>query len=44
VLYSSIVIEEQQKTQVLKAEEIAAMLGLKVQTVYRWPAVVSWTK
>jgi predicted DNA-binding transcriptional regulator AlpA len=28
------VIEEQQKTQLLKAEEIATMLGLKVQTVY----------
>jgi excisionase family DNA binding protein len=28
------VIEEQQKTQLLKAEEIAVMLGLKVQTVY----------
>lgn len=27
-------IQEQQKTQLLKAEEIAAMLGLKVQTVY----------
>ena len=27
-------IEEQQKIQLLKAEEIAAMLGLKVQTVY----------
>lgn len=27
-------IEEQQKTQLLKAEEIAVMLGLKVQTVY----------
>jgi excisionase family DNA binding protein len=28
------VVEEQQKTHLLKAEEIAAMLGLKVQTVY----------
>jgi len=28
------VIQEQQKIQLLKAEEIAAMLGLKVQTVY----------
>jgi len=28
------VIQEQQKTQLLKAEEIASMLGLKVQTVY----------
>ena len=27
-------LEEQQKIQLLKAEEIAAMLGLKVQTVY----------
>nr|ALS89502.1 helix-turn-helix domain protein [uncultured bacterium] len=27
-------ILEQQKTQLLKAEEIATMLGLKVQTVY----------
>ena len=27
-------IFEQQKSQLLKAEEIAAMLGLKVQTVY----------
>jgi len=28
------VIQEQQKTHLLKAEEIATMLGLKVQTVY----------
>jgi len=28
------VIQEQQNIQLLKAEEIAAMLGLKVQTVY----------
>jgi excisionase family DNA binding protein len=28
------VVEEQQKIQLLKAEEIAVMLGLKVQTVY----------
>jgi len=28
------VIEGYQKMQLLKAEEIAAMLGLKVQTVY----------
>ena len=34
MLYSTTVIEEQQKIQLLKAEEIAAMLGLKVQTVY----------
>ena len=34
ILYSTTVIEEQQKTHLLKAEEIAAMLGLKVQTVY----------
>ena len=27
-------VQVQQKTQLLKAEEIAAMLGLKVQTVY----------
>ena len=27
-------VEEQQKIQLLKAEEIAVMLGLKVQTVY----------
>ena len=27
-------VKEQQKTHLLKAEEIAAMLGLKVQTVY----------
>lgn len=27
-------LHEQQKTHLLKAEEIAAMLGLKVQTVY----------
>lgn len=34
MLYSTTVIREQQKTDLLKAEEIAAMLGLKVQTVY----------
>ena len=34
LLYSTTVIEEQQKTQLLKADEIATMLGLKVQTVY----------
>ena len=34
ILYSTTVIEGQQKTQLLKAEEIASMLGLKVQTVY----------
>jgi excisionase family DNA binding protein len=28
------VIERYQKNQLLKAEEIAAMLGLKVQTIY----------
>jgi excisionase family DNA binding protein len=28
------VIKEQQKTHLLKAEEVASMLGLKVQTVY----------
>jgi excisionase family DNA binding protein len=28
------VLKAQQKIQLLKAEEIAAMLGLKVQTVY----------
>jgi excisionase family DNA binding protein len=32
--YSSTVNEEQQKTRLLKAEDIALMLGLKVQTVY----------
>lgn len=39
MLYSTTVIREQQKTQLLKAEETATMLGLKVQTVYamaRW--------
>ena len=34
MLYSTTVIREQQKIQLLKAEEIATMLGLKVQTVY----------
>ena len=34
MLYSTTVIREHQKSQLLKAEEIAAMLGLKVQTVY----------
>jgi len=34
MLYSSTVIHEQQKTDLLKAEEIASMLGIKVQTVY----------
>jgi excisionase family DNA binding protein len=33
MLYSTTVIHRQ-KDQLLKAEEIAAMLGLKVQTVY----------
>jgi hypothetical protein len=32
--YSSIVNAQQQKTRLLKAEDIAAMLGVKVQTVY----------
>jgi len=30
----TLVIKEQQKTHLLKAEEVASMLGLKVQTVY----------
>jgi excisionase family DNA binding protein len=34
LLYSSTVNEQQQKTRLLKAEDIAVMLGLKVQTVY----------
>lgn len=34
LLYSSTVIQEQKETHLLKAEQIAAMLGLKVQTVY----------
>jgi excisionase family DNA binding protein len=34
LLYSNIVNEEQQKNRLLTAEEIAAMLGHKVQTVY----------
>ena len=34
MLYSTTVIEGHQKMQLLKAEEIASMLGLKVQTVY----------
>ncbi len=34
MLYSTTVIREQQKSQLLKAEEIATLLGLKVQTVY----------
>jgi excisionase family DNA binding protein len=34
VLYSNTVIQRYQKNQLLKAEEIAVMLGLKVQTVY----------
>jgi excisionase family DNA binding protein len=34
VLYINTVIQEQQKIRLLKAEEIAAMLGLKVQTIY----------
>jgi excisionase family DNA binding protein len=34
LLYSSIVNEQQQKSRLLKAEDIAVMLGLKVQTVY----------
>jgi predicted DNA-binding transcriptional regulator AlpA len=32
--------EQQQKTRLLKAEDIALMLGLKVQTVYTMAAVV----
>jgi excisionase family DNA binding protein len=28
------VIDQQQKTELLKAEEIASMLGLHVQTIY----------
>jgi len=28
------VIDQQQKTELLKAEEIASMLGLNVQTIY----------
>jgi excisionase family DNA binding protein len=34
LLYSNTVNEQQQKTRLLKAEDIAVMLGLKVQTVY----------
>ena len=34
LLYSNTVIHEQQKSHLLKAEEIATTLGLKVQTVY----------
>ena len=34
MLYGNTVIKEHQKMQLLKAEEIASMLGLKVQTVY----------
>jgi excisionase family DNA binding protein len=34
LLYSSTVAQEQQKNHLLKAEEIAARLGLKVQTIY----------
>jgi excisionase family DNA binding protein len=34
MLYSNTVVQEHQKNHLLKAEEIAAMLGLKVQTVY----------
>lgn len=34
MLYSNTVIERYQKNQLLKAEEIAVMLGLKVQTIY----------
>ena len=34
MLYGNTVIKEQQKTHLLKAEEVASMLGLKVQTVY----------
>jgi excisionase family DNA binding protein len=34
LLYSSTVNAQQQKTRLLKAEDIAVMLGLKVQTVY----------
>jgi len=34
MLYVSTVIREQKETHLLKAEQIAAMLGLKVQTVY----------
>ena len=34
MLYINTVIQEQQKIRLLKAEEIAAMLGLKVQTIY----------
>ena len=34
MLYSTTVIQEQQKIQLLKTDEIAVMLGLKVQTVY----------
>ena len=34
MLYSITVLQEQQKNQLLKAEDIATMLGLKVHTVY----------
>jgi len=34
IIYSNTVVNEQQKIQLLKAEEIASMLGLKVQTIY----------
>jgi predicted DNA-binding transcriptional regulator AlpA len=38
------VVKEQQKIRLLKAEQIAAMLGLKVQTVYAMDVVVNWRK
>jgi excisionase family DNA binding protein len=34
LLYSSTVVQQQQKNHLFKAEEIAALLGLKVQTIY----------
>ena len=34
ILYSSTVIQQQKETHLLKAEQIATMLGLKIQTVY----------
>jgi excisionase family DNA binding protein len=42
MIYSTTVVKDQ--TQLLKAEEIAAMLGLKVQTVYAMARRGQFTK
>jgi uncharacterized protein YjcR len=44
IIYSNTLVTEHQKIQLLKAEEIASMLGVRSKPFTQWRAVENWRK